>query len=187
MSLLILLCACMSGKFCIENPHSSLIFSFHLFRQAVRMLKTCGQKAGLRHPSKSSDLQVGKSSKQHAPVCPSFYPQSDGFGQVYRISMWMQDFKHPTPKPTLLVGNTMGLGQLQPPRGQKRGKKTAAFPTAVKYTNKAGKSCWKGSSRLKSTQILGQRNIGVICFTSFPGSLFNEFISWFPICRHVTN
>ena len=30
----------------------------------------------------------------------------------------------------------MGLGQLQPPKGQKRAKKTAAFPTAVKYTNK---------------------------------------------------
>ena len=102
--------------------------------------------------------------------------------------MWMQDFKHPTPKPTLLVGNTVGLGQLQPPKGQKRVKKTAAFPTAVKYTNKAGKSCWKGSSRLKSTQILGQKNLGVLSFIFFSGRYWMNFsISWFPIRRHVNN
>ena len=69
MSLLILLCACMNGRFCIENPHSSLIFFFHLFRQAVRMLKTCGQKAELRNPSKSSNLLVQIQFKQHVRDC----------------------------------------------------------------------------------------------------------------------
>ena len=67
----------------------------------------------------------------------------------------MQDFKHPTPKRTLLVGNITGLAQLQPV-GKKRVRK-AAFRTSIKYKNREGKTCWKGSPKLKSTQTLGQQ------------------------------
>lgn len=69
--------------------------------------------------------------------------------------MWMQDYDHPTPKRTLLVGNATGLAALQTVNHAQKRLRKAAFPTSIKYTNSEGKTCWKGSSQLKSTQILG--------------------------------
>ena len=55
MSLLILLCVCMDGKFLLENPGSTLIFMYYLFLRAVRLLKAVGHKVGLLKASLQKD------------------------------------------------------------------------------------------------------------------------------------
>lgn len=147
MSLLCMLCAAMDGAFVLENPGSSLIFCWHLFLQAVRLLRSVGLKAGPHfHPQQYE--------------CFSWAPLLSGVWQVYRIGIWMQDFKHPTPKPTILVGNTDQLSRLLHEGAQKKQtKRRAEFETAVKYTNSRGEECWKGSPNLKSTQFLGENSV----------------------------
>ena len=47
MSLLLLLVCAADGRFVGENPGSSLVFSYHVFLEAVRLLRAVGIKARL--------------------------------------------------------------------------------------------------------------------------------------------
>ena len=108
----------------------------------------------------------------HGSYCPT--PP----GQVYQVTMWMQDFKHPTPKRSLLVSNTSGIADMLPGKRVKKRSRKAKFPTSVKYKNKQGKSCWKGSPQLKSTQTLDMTLVDLFdsCITSFCSSLVGSFL-----------
>lgn len=186
----------MDGKFLLENPGSTLIFMYYLFLRAVRLLKAVGHKVGLLKASlqKDSWSKFNPEYQVDYPSCnytgckfenplvmcgPLNFSCVTWFlycptppGQVYQVSMWMQDFKHPTPKRSLLVSNTSGIADFLPGKRMKKRSRKAKFPTSVQYKNKQGKSCWKGSPQLKSTQTLDMTLVDLFdsCIISFCSS-----------------
>ena len=67
--------------------------------------------------------------------------------------MNMADFGHGCLKPTTLVSNWQGL-ELFKGEGKRRPEPERKVATYVKYRNRSGKVCYKGSPELKSTQHL---------------------------------
>ena len=79
-------------------------------------------------------------------------------GQVFQLSMWLGHWGHPTPKPTLLVSNSPQIASLS--KGKlRKSQKRSEFKTAIVYQDKQGKTRYKGSKILRSTQILGNVSI----------------------------
>ena len=72
--------------------------------------------------------------------------------KVRKIRVWMKNYGHSTPKPTVLFGNTASI------EGLMTGKLCKATPTTVrttqKYVDSSGKARWKGTSAPKGTQPL---------------------------------
>ena len=67
--------------------------------------------------------------------------------------MWMGHYHHQTPKRTLLVSNSEEIAALK--KGPLRKCKKSKVKTAIKYKNRDGKTCYKGTPQLRGTQLLG--------------------------------
>ena len=73
--------------------------------------------------------------------------------KVYRQAFWMKLYGSPTLKRSLVWSTSSTIHKLHLGPINKKVHK-CLHSTAVKYKNKAGKWCWKGSETLKSTQRL---------------------------------
>lgn len=73
--------------------------------------------------------------------------------QVFRLFVWMANFKHQTPKGTLLVSNSATIASLGKKGKLRRGRKPGAVKAAVKYVDGSGKLRYKGTKELKATQF----------------------------------
>ena len=96
------------------------------------------------------------------------------------IKMWMKNYGHDTPKPTVLFGNTPTLERLM------TGKLCRATPTAVettsKYVDGSGVARWKATSALKGTQSLSCTVTAFLQLREYP---FRYARSVVELVRHV--
>ena len=78
--------------------------------------------------------------------------------EVYRQFFWMCCHGHPSPKHTMVIGNTKLLSRLNLGRLRTRaGGKPAKSKTTRRYKDKNGKTRFHGTSELKRSQrLVGQ-------------------------------
>lgn len=74
--------------------------------------------------------------------------------ETYQVFMWMMNFKGSCPKRTVLLANTPLVAKLQSGKLKRSGSRVV-IKTTIKYKNKEGKDCYKGSAQLKATQSPG--------------------------------
>lgn len=87
--------------------------------------------------------------------CQSHTPRAPALPQIWKMSIWMANFNHATPKRTSLICSSLAIHRLATGK-LLQARKPAAFKTAVTYFNAAGEKRYKGSPFLKSTQQLAQ-------------------------------
>ena len=94
--------------------------------------------------------------------------------KVYRTAFWMRAFGHTSDKRTKVWSNSFAVALLQMAKPLKRkgrrGKKKVAL--AIKYQDKSGRTRYKGSPQLKSSQSFGCTLNGGLLSAIFISSLF---------------
>ena len=122
----------------IENPGSTLIHHHPRFQWMVRLLR----KRGIREPQLNSNPRDGDTL---VFVC--------SVPQVFRLAFWLKRWGHSCPKRTVIWSTSPTIQAFFSGRMRKMAL-TSTVRTSIKYKNRDGRSCWKGSPELKSTQLL---------------------------------
>ena len=162
----------MGGCFFIENPSTTLMFHYPDLRRALDLLATmAGMPAALLH-----QLQCSKVSEPYSPELLNHTPESlrgqavysvskarviiimglqstARAAKIFRVDFWMKHFGHLCFKRTSILANSANMERLN--RGRlNRSRTRCHIAKAEKHRDKSGKTRYKGSKALKSTQRL---------------------------------
>lgn len=160
-----------------EQPGSSLLGRHPRFQQLCSVHKAIMQIMFFSHAFNCPAHHLLD------PSLPKFH-QPCATPQIFKTWFWMGHWSHPTPKRTLLWGNTRAIAYFWRGRMTKKQRKTlkkknkvAGFSPVKQYRDGKGRRRFHGTSALTQTQNLGS----MIQIADESGStMFNMF----NICIH---
>ena len=146
---LLQLCTARHGVCVLEQPGSSVLEYYPTWLYFLRCLYEFYGMASVGYLVSVCFIAVKHLIIYICGIIPS---------QVRRVSWWMSRYGAPSPKRQYAWANSPAILRLDV--GWKRMKPT--LKTCEQYLNKKGKKCWKGTAKLKSTEILV--SIVLYCF-----------------------
>ena len=141
---LIMIASARLGSWVLEQPGSSILDYYpawlHLMEYHFRVF---GERAVQTLVCLSLLLHVNQKPTKLRQ--PARLPH-----QVWKVGWWMAAFGGPSPKRHWAYANSSSILKLNRPWQRVR----SSIATVIRYENKVGKQCYKGTRALRATEIL---------------------------------